>query len=597
MESSICTISSVFHNGGNIHYILPHFQREYIWDKEQWRELLRDLFFVYRQDAHPDKPLIHFLGLMVLIPDARTSGTITRFKVVDGQQRLLTVSLIIYVLKELSKKKTRKLKGEEKTHCTEKMERMLVNDLEKGFERFKVLPSTRRGDCMTYTSILDGQPTKTHDSRIIEAYRYLQREIGKRLAGKDIVDIEKLYSALINSFQVALVCLNKDDEMESPYKIFESLDGKGRLLSQGDLVRNYIAMTLPVRLQTQVFEEDWVKIEGLLHEQHKIGKVGEMTAFLRHYLAMRRHALYPEDRVYAHFRDYIEQNHSVTETFVKEISVLRRFAEYYHKLLKPEEESQHDIKNALLRLSILEISIAYPFLLAAYDACYLGQIRPNEFAGLLAIVENLLVRRYLCSESQAALAKWFTIAWDEIILQCKEQPFLHACRTVFASAKYYPTDRQIRQSVQTTKLYGNGRGKQSRAKITLILTAVEDHLWGSTEIIPTLRGASTIEHIMPQTLTDAWKKELGEQSNQVHITYLHTLGNLTLVTRGKNAQLSNASFNVKREMFINQGLRLNQYLDKNIPYWNENALLMRADWLTQHILTIWPSLTEDHSFS
>lgn len=482
MESKICTISSVFHNGGNIHYVLPHFQREYIWDKEQWREFLRDLFSVYYQIDHADKPLIHFLGLMVLVPDARKSGTITRLKVVDGQQRLVTVSLIICILKELSKKKTKRLKEAEKTYCTEKMERMLFNDLEMGNERFKVLPSMRRGDCMVYTSILDGQPIKMRDSRIADAYRYLQREITKRLSDKEISTIEKLYSALVDSFQVALVSLDKDDEIESPYKIFESLDGKGRLLSQGDLVRNYIAMTLPLSLQKQVFEE-------------------------------------------------------------------------------------------------------------------VGSITPHEFAQLLLVVENLLVRRFLCSESQAALARWYTTVWDEILRRRETQSFLDACCSAFSSMKYYPTDRQLRQSVRVVKLYGTGRGKSNRAKITLILTTIEEHLWGDTEIVPTLRGNPTIEHIMPQTLTEAWKKELGEQGGQVHAAYLHTLGNLTLVTQGKNTQLSNAPFTVKRDLLLAQGFLLNKYFDKNIPYWNENAINMRADWLTQHILTIWPSLTENRPFA
>lgn len=101
---------------------------------------------------------------------------------------------------------------------------------------------------------------------------------------------------------------------------------------------------------------------------------------------------------------------------------------------------------------------------------------------------------------------------------------------------------------------------------------------------------------MPQNLNETWKQELGEQGGQVHAAYVHTLGNLTLVTQGKNSQLSNASFAVKRDLLLNQGFQLNKYFDTNIPYWNENAIIMRADWLTQHILAIWPSLTDHRVF-
>lgn len=308
MESVIRPISGIFQNGGSVHYALPHFQREYIWEQDQWKELLRDLFFLY-QEHQQERSIVHFLGLMGVVPD-EMSGTITKFKVVDGQQRLVTVSLILCVLKELSTKKNKN------STIAQQINMVLVNPFESGNTRFKVLPSTRRGDYATYTSLIDGHPLIGRGSRIADAYRYFHREISRRISRKEM-SIEKLYEALMNHVQVVLVILNRDDEVESPYKIFESLDGKGKLLSQADLVRNYIAMTLPLGFQKQVFEEDWVKIESLLNEQNRLGKTGELTAFLRHYLAMRRQILYPEDRVYARLRDYFEQQ--VVHLFVAPI--------------------------------------------------------------------------------------------------------------------------------------------------------------------------------------------------------------------------------------------------------------------------------------
>ncbi|GHO59284.1 DUF262 domain-containing protein [Ktedonobacter robiniae] len=582
MECYIHTISRIFNNGGNTHYVLPHFQREYIWEKEQWKELLRDLFYVHQEYEAGKQKIVHFLGLMVIVPDGMISGTIPKSRVVDGQQRLITISLILCVLRDLCKKK-KKLKS-----YALRIETMLINQYETGYSRFKVLPSSRREDCSVYTTIVDNHSLGKRPSRILDAYRYLYREISRRISANGILP-EKLYEVLVNCFQVALVILNQDNDIESPYKIFESLDGKGKILSQADLVRNYIAMTLPLDLQKQVFEDDWIKIDEMLQEQREHGKPGQLTVFLRHYLAMRRNILHPEERVYIRFRDYIEQYYQESEAFRQEISNLRLFAEYYHKLLLPNKEVHEGIQKTLIRLMPLDLSISYPFLLANYHACTNGHITTREFIHVLEIIENLLVRRYLCGLSPSILGKWFAGLWREIEQEQNGNNLVETCQKHIASTKYYPTDRQIRQAIQEVRLYG-GKLPQNRAKITFVLRSIEESLWQHTDIVAQLKGNSTIEHVMPQVLTQAWKEELGDNWEQVHKDFLHTLGNLTLVTQAKNGQLGNSSFKEKKQLLLSQGLRLNAYFDHHLPCWDENAISTRAQWLTQHILTIWPTL-------
>ena len=183
------------------------------------------------------------------------------------------------------------------------------------------------------------------------AYHYLYKELSRTISDNEM-SIEKLYTALINCFQVVLISLNS----QSPYKIFESLNAKGKPLTQADLVRNYIAMKLRTDIQENIFENDWARIEELLREQETIGQVGELTAFLRHYLAMRRSSLPSEEHVYSRFRSYMEQDFPSPDQFVQEIYTIRRFAEYYDKLLRPEHETQSEINKALVRLSVLDSS-------------------------------------------------------------------------------------------------------------------------------------------------------------------------------------------------------------------------------------------------
>ena len=577
-------MSDIFQNGGDAHYILAHFQREYVWEQEQWKELLRDLFFAYQDHAEkgydPEKVPVHFMGMFIVSYDSIKGRTIHAYKLIDGQQRMITISLVLCALRDLIKRKDPKL--------FKSIDAMLINSREEGDAYFKVIPNTRHNDCATYTAIISGKPPKVKSARIAKAYTYLHRELSRQIT-RNQVSVDHLFTVLMLGFQVARIDLGD----ESPYKIYESIDSKGKELSQLDAIRNYIAMMLPASVQEAVFHKDWIRIEEILHEDKKIGKTGELTAFLRHYLAMRRMIIYPEDRVYARFRDYIEQEHGLPFAFIQEISTLRRFAEYYRLLLSPEEETNLPMQQALIRLNNLEAAPTYPLLLAAYDARERGEIEVADFVELVMLLENLMVRRYLCGQSTTSLHKWFPTLWHQIEQKRETNSFSAACRSIIAS-KYYPVDSQLRQAVYEVKLYE--RIAHHRTKITFILLSLEEHLWRETDTMLQLKGHPTIEHIMPQTLTDAWKVELGVQWEHWHVTYVHTLGNLTLVTQGKNAELSNVVFSEKKRLLQKHGLRLNSsYFTDNLASWNEGTIRGRGDWLMQYILAIWPSYYMDAS--
>jgi hypothetical protein len=151
----------------------------------------------------------------------------------------------------------------------------------------------------------------------------------------------------------------------------------------------------------------------------------------------------------------------------------------------------------LNRLNRLEAALTYPLLLEAYDAQQTGKISLVECVQLVKLLENFMVRRYLCGESTTSLHKWFPTLWHEIEREREKASFLDACTTVLLG-KYYPTDRQLRQAVYDVKLYE--RIPHHRAKITFILQSIEEHLWEETDAVSCLKGHPTIEHIMPQTL-------------------------------------------------------------------------------------------------
>lgn len=579
MKADSLRISKVFSSGGDVHYVLPHFQREYAWEKTEWQALLTDVFSVY--DVYPQgddesMPLPeHFMGSIVVINDGARHGVIPVFKLVDGQQRLTTISLILYAFARLV--------AESQPAIAKKAYRLLVNEDESDGLYFKVLPTTKYGDREVYAALIKNElPLPQTESRIPQAFNYIYEQLSNKINSGQ-VDPERLFLVLNNALQVVFIDLN---QQERPYEIFESLNAKGKQLTQADLVRNYIAMRLPEVKQETVFNKHWSPIETLLQEKRQVARLGEITAFLRHYLAIWSGQLPNAEHVYPRFRDRIEGNFKETDEFIAEIARLHQFAIYYDRLLRPENEPNSIIRAKLQRLTILEISTAYPFLLSVYDALRQGRINEDDFVEVLAILENYLVRRYLAGEPTNYLNKMFPTLINDI----DPAQFVESLRQVLMT-KNYPTDTRLQQAIATREIYDNR--SNTRMKIQLILETINRHLSSGTGGFTVLDQEPTIEHIMPQTLSDVWKQELGPQWPQIHNDYLHTLGNLTLITQEWNSMLSNTGYKIKQQQLVRHALRLNDdYFSRDIPYWNDVAIRDRANYLTQQIVEIWPMLAE-----
>ena len=578
MEADSCKIFKVFSGGGDIHYVLPHFQRQYSWTMDNWQTLLEDTFALY-EIYNPDREPEHFLGSLVVISDGTRSATIPAFNLVDGQQRLTTISLLLCALRDLTQLSHPAL--------YKRSDKLLRNLDESGDVLYKLLPTTKYGDRDAYTALLKGETPSSSESTISEAYTYLRGQLNEKIKAGSIQP-ETLYAVISNCFQVVFIKLDHD---ESPYRIFESLNAKGKPLSQADLVRNYIAMRLPTQDQETVFKNHWEKIENLLQEKRTVGRsrIGELTAFLRHYLAMESRALCSQEHIYARFRDRCEQEFNENRKFIEEIKTLQTFAEYYDRFLRPDHEPDLVIRKALGRLNDLELSTAYPFLLKAFFAYHANTLAKEDFLDLLNVLENYLVRRHVCGEPTNYLNKMFPALWRDIQVEIENSlPFKAALRQVLAD-KRYPSDKKLVQAIRLRKQYDS----VSQKKLCLILESINRHLYRDTGGYAVLDDAPTIEHVLPQKPDASWEKKLGDEFINIYQEYLHTLGNLTLVTQEWNSQLSNGPFELKRDKLAQHALRINSnYFSQKIEIWDEAAILLRAEQLTQSFLAIWPAFGE-----
>jgi uncharacterized protein with ParB-like and HNH nuclease domain len=574
MDAKSLKLSKVFASGGDVHYVLPHFQREYAWEKENWQTLLNDVMGLYEAYTSTKEPE-HFMGALVVIQDGMRNGVIPAFKLVDGQQRLTTFSLMLSAFG----------KNIESSHPAihKRISRLLTNPDESDLLFFKLIPTTKYGDRDAYLALLRGEEfPKGIDSKIPEAYQFFYKEIGNRIKAETI-DPERLFIVLVNSLQVVFIDL---DQGERPYEIFESLNAKGKPLSQADLVRNYIAMKLPEKRQAEIFNKYWSKIETVLQEKRNVGKssIGELTAFLRHYLTMRNGVLCNQAHVYERFRDRIENETSTTDDFEKEIATLKNYAEYYNRLLRPENEPDKEIKARLIRLNILEVSTAYPFLMAVYESYFQKNLSVKEFVEVLEILENYIVRRYLTNDPTNYLNKMFPTLWREI----GPTRIAETLKKIIIT-KNYPADSRVRREVLTEQVYD--KRIQTSNKIVLVLDTINRFLSVKSGGYTVLNNPPTIEHILPQTPSPEWRTYLGANWEEIYTDKLHTLGNLTLVTQEWNSKLSNSSFENKKSLLSSHALILNkEYFKRKIEKWDDKAIQDRANFLVDTILEYWPEL-------
>ena len=571
MNADSFKIAKVFSQGGDIHYVLPHFQREYRWQKPHWQTLWDDALATY--EAMPEAesevaPPEHFLGALVVVPDGTANATIPVHKLVDGQQRLTTISLLLRAFSDVVETSHHSL--------ARNARKLLLNADEEDDLRFKVLPTTKNNDRAVYRAVVSGASTSQTSSNIWQAYEFFK----KQLQNETELDAAQFFQVVTSAFQVVFIEL---DQNESAHQIFESLNNKGEKLRETDLVRNYIAMRLPVAAQEKAFREEWLPVEELLSDERTVGRssLGELTAFLRHYDALRTNVLPSEKTIYARFRDASKPLDG--HQFLDSLRTLRRYAGFYNELLRPQNLNDDAMTQSVERLAALDISTAYPFLLAMRDHHERGEISSTEFNQGCALLENYLVRRFLVAEQTAYLNKMFaalarSIQWNNFLASLAEN----------LRERNYPSDERMRQSLVTRSLYDKAH---SRERIVMVLERINAHLHQGSDVRTVLDGAPTLEHILPQNPSPVWRDDLGEELEDTAREWKHTLGNLTLVTQSYNSSLSNDSFAHKKSRLVAHGLRLNSdYFARPIARWDAAAIQDRAHWLTQQVLEIWPSL-------
>lgn len=552
---------------GSKQYQVPLYQRTYSWGKPQLQRLWDDVYELAAARRAGRANATHFIGSLVLAPtpDVGPAG-VSRYLVVDGQQRLTTLTLLLAAIRD------HRANTESADHRQRIDEQYLINKWHAGDHRLKVLPT--QADRGQYRACVESSALAGSADGIGDAYRFFAGRLVASDDPDDPFDIAAIEDATLFGLTLVSVTTSHDDNV---HRIFESLNNTGLRLTQADLIRNYLFMRLPTRGET-VYETSWKPLQDRLTNDQL-----ELLFWLD--IVRTDDAITQRDT----YQSQVARMQALAGEADVEADVARfnRLSELLQLILKPSREHDPGVQLRLRRLSAWGTTTVYPMLLHLLERRSLGLSTNPEIAQAMLILESYLVRRVLIGRATANLNRVLLRAVPEI--RDDEPADVSLRRYLSTGRKFFATDEQVRSSVKTTAFYYSGRSPQRK----LVLTWLEDTYSSKEPVDP---AQCTIEHIMPQTLTPTWRAMLragftaDENFSEVYESLLHTLGNLTLT--GHNASLGNKPFSFKRTAFAKSGLQMNMEIAE-APEWNREAILRRAERLAERAIAYWPGPDPD----
>lgn len=551
-------------------FVIPIYQRTYSWTERECRQLWDDILRTGSNDAVS----AHFVGSIVYV-EKGLYQVIDQppLLVIDGQQRLTTMSLLIAALAKALEKLPEEGREPVEGFSPRKLRNYyLVNPEEEGERHHKLILSQTDRDSLIAVVTGNARP-KEYSRRIAENFQLFEAWIAGRKG--DLTSLCKGIAKLV----VVDIALSRDQD--NPQLIFESMNSTGRELTQADLIRNYVLMGLEPALQTRLYVDYWRPME-LDFGQEAYGT--HFDGFMRHYLTLKTGDIPRLDAVYDAFKSHA-RSPEVAEAGVESlVADLRSFAHYFCAMALGAE-TDRDLRVAFHDLRELKVDVAYPFLLELYDDYARGLLPKRDFEASVLLIEAYVFRRAICAIPTNSLNKTFA-TFTKALKKDRYLESIGAHLLLLPSYRRFPNDEEFKRELQVRDLYNFPRR-------SYWLRRLENH--GRKERVEV--DEYTIEHILPQneSLSKAWKDVLGPQWERIRGTWLHTLGNLTLT--GYNSEYSDRPFAEKRDMqggFKESPLRLNQGLGQ-LEQWTEETIKARAQRLSETAVAVWcaPKLGAD----
>ena len=544
-------------------FAIPVYQRNYDWSLTQCKQLLHDII----ETGKNDKINAHFIGSIVYVhDDVYTASGLTELTIIDGQQRLTTITLIYIALYKLAQQLENQMLVN-RIHKT-----YLINEFAPEAEKLKLKPTENNTEALRHIINSENKEEFKGYSKIIENFNFFKNSI----TADNYETIQRGLSKLI-FIDIAL-----DRQRDNPQRIFESLNSTGLELSQADLIRNYILMGLSRTNQEKIYKSFWEVIEK--NAKDETLNQTRVSDFIRDFLTLKNKEIPNKSNVYVTFK----QNYPTATVDVLEenLSEIKSLSKFYNKLVNPKNEEDKAIRQQLEFINKLEINVAFPFLMKVYEDYSNGIIDKQIFISVLALIQSFTFRRFIVGLPTNALNKIFMSLYDKV----EQNNYLFSIQKSLllrSGVQRFPRNTETKNALKEKDVY-NIKSKNR----TYLLERLENHqnnepvaIEGNSDI--------TIEHIFPQNPDPKWKIELGnDEYNYIKENYLNTIGNLTL--SGNNGKLGNKYFTEKQVMNDEnkeQGYKFSRlWLNRDLQTlskWNRIEIENRANVIANRFLNIW----------
>lgn len=543
MEADATTLLNFIKDNQKNQLVIPIYQRVYSWEKEQCKQLWDDIIKI----GGNDKMDGHFIGSILYVLDGITHSD-NALLIIDGQQRLTTITLLLTALRNHLSDEIRRKEIED---------HYLINSDKDGDKKFRLILSESDKDTLLYLIDKNRRKPSEPSSKIVENFKLFEKWVSNTDKPETIFKgLEKLMMVYI------ALKKGKDD----PQLIFESMNSKGIELTQTDLIRNYIVMETEIEKQEYFYNKYWRAMEEDFKQNKKW-----FDRFVRHYLTIKTRETPNVNKVYAALKDYRQKEGIGIEDLLKD---LQKYCGYFCQIAF-KKEADKDLNKALGFLVDLEMDVIYPLLLELYSDYSDGVLSKADFIPIIALIESYICRRAVCGLGTNSLNKVFPSFTKHI----QKDEYFKSLKAHFGSLtekQRFPNNDEFKDCFITIDFYNFKKNKYFFERLENFDTKE-----------PVNTKELTIEHIMPKKLKEEWERDLGENFQEIHNKYLHTIGNLTLT--GYNSTYRNKSFQEKQGMekgFKDSPLRLNQGL-RDLESFGEEEIKKRANDLADLALKIW----------
>jgi uncharacterized protein with ParB-like and HNH nuclease domain len=609
MKADACQVTMLL--GFDRQLFAPLFQRPYVWKRdEQWAPLWKDIqllaerLYLCTNDKEILKIRPHFLGAVVLDQYRVPIGKPDARSIIDGQQRLTTLSIFLVAFRDCLRAEDKYQKKYDKQ--ARKLEKFLFNDdMNEDVDRYKVLPTTI--DRKTYMTVMNAgsinnlrnlldQEKISKDAKVVQAYEYFHGSISSWIEIetddlKTLARIEALSNALREKIRFVVIDMDEQDDAQA---IFETLNARGTALLPSDLIKNFLfrqAQEEEADLD-HLYEHHWLdfeKDEAFWRQFVGIGhaKRPRIDLYLQHYLMLETCEEIEVGSIFSKFCDFAEKKKESVEWH---LSSLQKYGQHFKTFMIPVAGTREGL--FLERLETMQFVTAYPFLLELFNVTEGSKELKKERVRILEVIESFLVRRMVCRLS----TRGYNTLFLNLIKHLDGKEYCLANVVEFllaetAESSRFPEDSEFKAAWLEKPIYE----AITRPRLKMILLALDSALHVDKTEPYTLKGGLTVEHFLPQHWQTNWKLDVfvGEtpeqfdaRKNQRNIL-LHSMGNLTLLTKSLNPAVSNGRFKAKRtEILKHSAINLNRFL-QDLDDWDEEAIIERGKTLFKVASKIW----------